>query len=123
MCIRDRYETLKKEIPLSYYEGMYPHMNDGGIMIDDCNHHEFEDLMADVKPDLVFAGVRDKYISHKLGVASKQLHAYDYSGPFAGYNGALIFARDVAHALLTPSWKMIIPPWEQGKTSGSEPHA
>ena len=119
----EEYEVLKKEIPLKNYEGLYPHMTDRGLMIDDCNHHEFEDLIARIKPDLVFAGVRDKYVSHKLGIASKQLHAYDYSGPFAGYNGVLIFARDVANALLTPAWKMIIPPWEKTKTEGSKTHA
>ncbi len=119
----EEYEALKNEIPLRNYEGMYPHMIDRGLMIDDCNHHEFEDLVAALKPDLVFAGVRDKYVSHKLGIPSKQLHAYDYSGPFAGYNGVLVFARDVANALSTPAWKMIIPPWEKTKTEGSETNA
>lgn len=118
----EEYDALKKEIPFSYYEGLYPHLIDRGLMIDDCNHHEFEELIAKFKPDMVFAGVRDKYVSHKLGVASKQLHAYDYSGPFAGYNGALIFARDVANALSTPAWKMIVPPWGK-KIEGCEIHA
>ena len=40
-----------------------------------------------------------------MGVAAKQMHSYDYSGPYAGYNGAINFARDVAHALTTPAWK------------------
>jgi nitrogenase molybdenum-iron protein alpha chain len=120
---KERYEALKKEIPLSYYEGMYPSMKGGNIMIDDCNHHEFEELVAQFKPDLVLSGVRDKYIAHKLGVASKQLHAYDYSGPFAGYNGALTFAQDVANALMTPAWRLIIPPWEKNGNAERENHA
>ncbi len=120
---REQYEALKTEVPLSYYEGMYPDMTDGGLMIDDANHHEVEELVRTYKPDLIFSGVRDKYVAQKLGVASKQLHSYDYAGPYAGYCGAINFARDVAHALSTPAWKMIIPPWEQEKTTGSEPHA
>ena len=70
-------------------------------------------LIKTAKPDLFLSGVRDKYIAHKMGVASKQLHSYDYSGPYAGYNGAINFARDVANALTTPAWKLINPPWEK----------
>jgi len=113
---KEQYEALKQDVPLSYYEGMYPDMKTGEIMIDDCNHYELEELVATLKPDLIFSGVRDKYIAQKLGVASKQLHSYDYAGPYAGYNGAINFARDVAHALSTPAWKLIVPPWEKEET-------
>jgi nitrogenase molybdenum-iron protein alpha chain len=120
---KEHYEVLKNEVPLGYYEGMYPNMKGGEVMIDDCNHQEIEELVARFKPDLIFSGVRDKYIAHKLGVASKQLHSYDYSGPYAGYNGALNFARDVSDALMTPAWNFIIPPWENNRITGSEKHA
>ena len=120
---KEQFEALKKDVPLSYYEGMYPNMQPGELMIDDANHHEVEELVAKYKPDLIFSGVRDKYIAHKLGVASKQLHSYDYAGPYAGYNGAINFARDVANALSTPAWKMITPPWEKENSEGSETHA
>jgi nitrogenase molybdenum-iron protein alpha chain len=120
---KEQYEALKKEVPLSYYEGMYPNLKPGELMIDDCNHHEIEELVARYKPDLIFSGVRDKYIAHKLGVASKQLHSYDYSGPYAGYNGALNFARDVTNSLMTPAWNLIIPPWEKHGNEEGETHA
>jgi len=120
---KEQYEALIKDVPLSYYEGMYPDMPSGGLMIDDANHHEVEEMVARLKPDLIFSGVRDKYIAHKLGVASKQLHSYDYAGPYAGYGGAINFARDVANALSTPAWKMIIPPWEIEDTKGRKSHA
>lgn len=110
---KEQYEALKTEVPLSYYEGMFPNMKGGEVMIDDCNHHEIEELAARYKPDLIFSGVRDKYVAHKLGIASKQLHSYDYSGPYAGYTGAVNFARDVTDALMTPAWNLIIPPWEK----------
>ncbi|PKL70270.1 MAG: nitrogenase molybdenum-iron protein alpha chain [Methanomicrobiales archaeon HGW-Methanomicrobiales-1] len=120
---KEQYDALKKEIPLSYYEGMFPNMKSGELLIDDCNHHEIEELVALYKPDLVFSGVRDKYIAHKLGIASKQLHSYDYSGPYAGYTGAVNFARDVTDALMTPAWNLIIPPWEKTEKTGSENNA
>lgn len=120
---KEQYEDLKKEVRLNYYEGMYPNMREGEIMIDDANQHEVEELVAKYKPDIIFTGIKDKYISHKMGIPSKQLHSYDYAGPYAGYNGALNFARDVTNALTTPAWNLIVPPWEKTEKTGSENHA
>ncbi len=120
---REKYDELRKSVSLGDYEGMYPTMKDGHILIDDCNHYETEELVEILKPDMIFSGVRDKYISQKLGVPSKQLHSYDYSGPYAGFNGAINFARDVAAALSTPAWKMIVAPWEKEDEAGSDINA
>jgi nitrogenase molybdenum-iron protein alpha chain len=125
---KEGFEELKKEVPINYYEGMYPDMKPGEIMIDDCNHCELEELVARIKPDLIFTGVRDKYLSEKMGIPAKQMHSYDYAGPYAGYNGAINFAHDVVNALTTPAWKMIIPPWEKKEEPvqigpGGENHA
>lgn len=116
----EKYQELVESGHLSNYDGMYPDMADGGVMIDDPNHYETEELIEIFGPDLIFSGVRDKYISHKMGVPSKQLHSYDYSGPYAGFRGAVIFAQDVANALSTPAWKMITPPWENTAIKGGE---
>ena len=98
-------------------------MNGGTLMIDDCNHYEAEQLVKELKPDLFFAGVRDKYIAQKMGVPAKQLHSYDYSGPYAGFNGAMNFARDVANAMTTPAWKFITPPWEKESENTGDTNA
>jgi nitrogenase molybdenum-iron protein alpha chain len=120
---KEKFDELNAEVPLNYYEGIYPNMKSGQIIIDDANHHEVEVLMKTAKPDLFLSGVRDKYIVTKMGGASKQLHAYDYSGPYAGYNGAITFARDVARALTAPAWKLIAPPWEKEREPRSESNA
>jgi nitrogenase molybdenum-iron protein alpha chain len=120
---KEKFDELKAKVPLNYYEGIYPNMKSGQIIIDDANHHEVEVLIQTAKPDLFLSGVRDKYIVHKMGVASKQLHAYDYSGPYAGYNGAINFARDVVNAMTTPAWKLITPPWEKEPETRSESDA
>jgi nitrogenase molybdenum-iron protein alpha chain len=117
---KEKFNELKTKVPLNYYEGIYPNMKSGQVIIDDANHHEVEVLIRTAKPDLFLSGVRDKYIVHKMGVASKQLHAYDYSGPYAGYTGAINFARDVVNALTTPAWKLITPPWENNPQLRSE---
>lgn len=115
---KEKFDEVCSKVQLGYYEGMYPDMHAGNLMIDDCNHYEAERLVKELKPDLFFAGVRDKYIAQKMGIPAKQLHSYDYSGPYAGFNGAANFARDVADALTTPAWKFITPPWEKESQTG-----
>lgn len=109
---QERYEKLKDEIPLNYYAGMMKEMNNGSYIIDDLNHYETDEILKILKPDIFCSGIKDKYVAHKAGIFSKQLHSYDYSGPYAGFKGAVIFARDIAMGLKTPSWKLINPPWK-----------
>lgn len=122
---KERFEKLKEEIPLNYYEGMIKEMNNGSIIVDDLNHFETEEFLKLIKPDIFFSGIKDKYVSHKSGIFSKQLHSYDYSGPYAGYNGAVNFARDIVYGMTTPAWGMITPPWKtepllEGTIAGGE---
>ena len=115
---KEKFDELKKNLPIGNYEGIYPSMRDGYVIIDDANHHEVEEVIRKVKPDIYFSGVRDKYVSHKMGVPSKQLHSYDYAGPYAGFNGAVNFARDVSNMLTTPAWRLITAPWEGQNKEG-----
>ena len=47
-----------------------------------------------------------------MGVPCKQLHSYDYSGPYAAFTGAVNFYREVDRMVNTKMWKFITPPWE-----------
>jgi nitrogenase molybdenum-iron protein alpha chain len=40
-------------------------------------------------------------------------HKKDYSGPYHGYDGFAIFARDMDLALNSPTWGLIGAPWSQ----------
>ncbi|MCW3490783.1 nitrogenase molybdenum-iron protein alpha chain [Dethiobacter alkaliphilus] len=108
----ERMEELKDKIPLSNYPGMIPDMKDGHIVVDDLNHFETEEFIRILKPDIFASGIKDKYVVQKMGIPSKQLHSYDYSGPYAGFNGAIRFAKDVADGFTTPTWNFINPPWQ-----------
>ena len=105
--------SLKKESMLSNYDGMLSDMTDNTILVDDITHLEQEMMIASYKPDIVCSGIKDKYIFEKMGIPSKQLHNYDYSGPFAGYHGAVNFARDIDMRVNNPAWKMIQAPWQK----------
>lgn len=109
----EKLEELKKEMPLNKYEGMIKEMKDGSYVIDDLNHFESEELLKSLKPSLFCSGIKDKYVAQKMGIFSKQLHSYDYSGPYAGFKGAVIFAKDVSMGMNTPTWSFITPPWKK----------
>lgn len=108
----EKMEELKQKIPLSHYAGMNVEMQDGYVIVDDLNHYETEEFIKILKPDIFSSGIKDKYVVQKMGIPSKQLHSYDYSGPYAGFNGAVNFARDIAMSFSTPTWNYITPPWK-----------
>lgn len=108
----EKMAELKDRIPLSHYKGMNVTMRDGSVIVDDLNHYETEEFIAIFKPDIFSSGIKDKYIPQKMGIPSKQLHNYDYSGPYAGFRGAVNFARDISMSFTTPTWNFIDPPWK-----------
>ena len=108
----ERIKELKEKLGLMTYEGMMPEMKDGTIAVDDLNHYETEFLIKELKPDLFCSGIKDKYMAQKMGVPSRQIHSYDYSGRYTGFSGVLNFARDVDMAVNNPSWKLLKTPWK-----------
>ncbi|HWQ80233.1 MAG TPA: nitrogenase molybdenum-iron protein alpha chain [Anaerovoracaceae bacterium] len=113
---KEKYEELKGKIPLDSYKGLIQEMKTGSIVVDDLNHFETEEFLRLLKPDIFMSGIKDKYILQKSNVLSRQLHSYDYSGPYSGFNGAINFARDIAMGLYTPIWKFVVPPWKAQST-------
>ena len=95
------------------YEGMMAEMKKDTLVIDDISHHEMEKLIEIYKPDIIGSGIKDKFVIEKMGVPCKQLHSYDYSGPYAAFTGAANFYREVDRMLNTKVWKFITPPWEK----------
>ena len=77
------------------YEGMMVEMKKLTLVIDDISHHEMEKLIEIYKPDIIGSGIKDKFVIEKMGVPCKQLHSYDYSGPYAAFGGEINFYREV----------------------------
>ncbi len=101
------------------YEGMMVEMKKNTLVIDDISHHEMEKLIEIYKPDIIGSGIKDKFVIEKMGVPCKQLHSYDYSGPYAAFTGAINFYREVDRMLTTKVWKFITPPWEKDPQSAA----
>jgi nitrogenase molybdenum-iron protein alpha chain len=102
----------KDGVELDTYGGMIPEMCSGDVVVDDYNHFETDALIKYMKPDIFLSGIKDKYSIQKEGVASRQIHSYDYSGPYAGFRGAVIFAQDVTKAIFSNAWSLVTPPWK-----------
>ncbi len=83
------------------------------IVVDDATAYEIEELTRKLKPDLIASGIKEKYQSQKMGVPFRQMHSWDYSGPYHGIEGFEIFARDMDMAVNGGVWKLIKAPWEQ----------
>jgi nitrogenase molybdenum-iron protein alpha chain len=99
------------------YDRTIKEMGNATLIYDDVTGYEFEEFVKRVKPDLIGSGVKEKYIFQKMGVPFRQMHSWDYSGPYHGYDGFAIFARDMDMTINNPCWKQIAAPW---KTAANE---
>ena len=64
---------------------MMSDMAEGSLIIDDLSHYEMEKLIEMYNPSVFCAGIKEKYVVQKMGIPLKQLHSYDYGGPYAGF--------------------------------------
>jgi len=97
----------------SGYEGMMPTMQNGTLIIDDISQYETEKMIEIFKPDLFCAGIKEKYVIQKHGIPMKQLHSYDYGGPYAGFNGAINFYREIDRMVNSKVWHYLKAPWQK----------
>jgi len=113
------YEDLGMEIVGAGYEFAHnddyvkttPDIKDTTLMFDDASEYELEEFVKRLNPDLIGSGVKEKYVFQKMGYPFRQMHSWDYSGPYHGVDGFAIFARDMDMTLNNPCWKHIKAPW------------
>ncbi|MDR0623660.1 MAG: nitrogenase component I subunit alpha [Treponema sp.] len=109
----ERARRESEGFSFSDYKGMMREMSAETLVIDDCNHFEMEELIDRYHPDLVCAGIKEKYVVQKWGIPMKQLHSYDYMGPFAGYRGAINFYQEIDRLLNSNAFKFAKAPWDE----------
>jgi nitrogenase molybdenum-iron protein alpha chain len=113
------YEDLGMEVIGTGYEFAHSEdydktmasLKDGTVIYDDVTAYELEEFVNKLKPDLVGSGIKEKYVFEKMGLPFRQMHSWDYSGPYHGYQGFPIFACDMDMAINSPTWKSIKAPW------------
>ena len=97
------------------------YVKEGTLIYDDVTGYELEKFIEGIRPDLVGSGIKEKYPVQKMGIPFRQMHSWDYSGPYHGYDGFAIFARDMDLAINNPVWSKFDPPWK--KQAVPEPQA
>lgn len=95
------------------YDRTVKEMGNATLIYDDVTGYEFEEFVKRLKPDLIGSGIKEKYIFQKMGIPFRQMHSWDYSGPYHGYDGFAIFARDMDMTLNNPCWSNLTPPWKR----------
>ena len=95
------------------YQGMMAEMEEESLVIDDISQYESEKLIELYKPDIFCAGIKEKYVVQKSGVPLKQLHSYDYGGPYAGFRGAINFYQDIDRMINSKVWSYLQAPWQK----------
>lgn len=124
------YEDLGMEVVGTGYEFAHnddydrtiKEMPNATIIYDDVTGYEFEEFVKKIKPDLIGSGIKEKYIFQKMGIPFRQMHSWDYSGPYHGYDGFAIFARDMDMTLNNPCWGKMQAPWlksEEAETASA----
>jgi len=121
--VSDAYGDLGMEVTATGYEFAHSddyqrtthYIKDGTLVYDDASEFELENFVKALRPDLVGSGIKEKYGTQKMGVPFRQMHSWDYSGPYHGYDGFAIFARDMDLAVNNPVWKMHKAPWNKGE--------
>ena len=93
------------------YDRTMPDVKDATLIYDDVTGYEFEEFVKKIQPDLIGSGVKEKYIFQKMGIPFRQMHSWDYSGPYHGYDGFDIFARDMDMTLNNPFCDKMTAPW------------
>jgi nitrogenase molybdenum-iron protein alpha chain len=93
------------------YERTSPEMPDATVIYDDASEYELDRFVHALKPDLVASGIKEKYLFQKMGLPFRQMHSWDYSGPYHGYTGFPIFARDIDMAINSPTWGLVKSPF------------
>ncbi len=111
---KERAAELKSQgLQFADYEGMMPEMAQGSLIIDDISQHETEKMIAMFKPDIFCAGIKEKYVIQKHGIPMKQLHSYDYGGPYAGFKGAINFYQEIDRMVGSRVWSYLKAPWQK----------
>ncbi len=107
-------ERLKEiGVQMNEYDGMMPDMPEDSLIIDDISQFETQKLIDIYKPDIFCAGIKEKYAVQKNGIPLKQLHSYDYGGPYAGFRGAANFYREIDRMVNSKVWNYVKAPWQE----------
>ncbi len=80
-------------------------VKDGTVIIDDANPLELKGLLKKQEADLLVAGVKERFLAYKLGIAFCDFN-HDRTTQFEGFDGMVNFAREVDITINSPVWRL-----------------
>lgn len=80
-------------------------VKDGTVIIDDANPLELKELLIKQGADLLVAGVKERFLAYKLGIAFCDFN-HDRTTNFEGFQGMVNFAREVDITINSPVWRL-----------------
>jgi nitrogenase molybdenum-cofactor synthesis protein NifE len=88
------------------YEQISYSVRNGTVIVDDANPLELAELLVKQEADLMVAGVKERFIAYKLGIAFCDFN-HDRVVEFEGFDGFVNFAREVDASINSPVWKAV----------------
>ncbi|WP_321419588.1 nitrogenase iron-molybdenum cofactor biosynthesis protein NifE [uncultured Methanomethylovorans sp.] len=86
------------------YQQISYEVKDGTVIVDDANPLELAELLVKQNADLMVAGVKERFLAYKVGVAFCDFN-HDRVVEFEGFEGFLNFAREMDSSINSPVWK------------------
>lgn len=80
-------------------------VKEGTVIIDDANPLELRELLRKQKADLLVAGVKERFLAYKMGIAFCDFN-HDRTTLFEGFDGMRNFAREVDITINSPVWRL-----------------
>jgi len=89
------------------------YVKDGTLIYDDVTGYEFENSSRKSSRISSARASKENTCSRRWVVPFRQMHSWDYSGPYHGlWTVSPFFARDMDMAINAPIWKMAKAPWK-----------
>lgn len=80
-------------------------IKEGTVIIDDANPLELKELLIKQNADLLVAGVKERFLAYKLGIAFCDFN-HDRTVNFEGFEGMQSFAQEVSITINSPVWQL-----------------
>jgi nitrogenase molybdenum-cofactor synthesis protein NifE len=86
------------------YEGIAELLDEGAVIIDDANPAELERFMVEKGVEVMAGGIKERVLAYKLGIGFVD-HNHDRKVCLAGFEGSIIFARELYETACSPVWR------------------
>ncbi len=89
------------------YKEAWQYAKTGTYIIDNASEHDLEHLLKELRPDVFMGGIKENFLSHKLGIGFCNFPQPKVRGPYVGFKGFINFAYSLYQAIYAPVWQFV----------------